>query len=498
MVIRTETTDLSGCGSAEMPTSASPDRASRSLPDAAGLKTAGFSPSASDILNLVGDGIISTDAAGRVLVFNRAAEEIFGYAAGEVLGNPVDMLLPERFRHTHLHDVERFARDPAASGNRLMGHRRPVSGLRKNGDEFPLEATLSREMVCEAPILTVVIRDVTARRQREAALARRTRELEETGSRLRLTLEAGRMGSWEWRSGSDRLHADPITQRLWALPTGRITAMRDLRRDHLMPLADALAQAVAKGGEFEIELQVPHPDGSLGWALVKGAVLFDDDGQALTVVGITFDVTERRKADEQRQLVTSELNHRMKNMLTLINSIVSMSGTTTSVEDYKRVLRQRIGAVAQTHRLLLDSGWAGASLAELASAELQVYGYPESAAITLTGPHVALEPGIGITLGLVLHELGTNAAKYGALSASGGRVHLEWHIGVPNGRRQVLIEWVESGGPIVAQPVHRGFGSTLIERVLTLSGAAVDIRYDTGGLTCRIDLPLGQEAGEAP
>ncbi|MEF2550115.1 PAS domain S-box protein [Aurantimonas sp. A2-1-M11] len=498
MVIHTQTLDPLARGSAETPVSKLPAAgAAGSLSDGPDTQTVRFSPSASDILNLVGDGIISTDAAGRVVVFNRAAEEIFGYAAGEVVGNRIDMLLPERFRHTHGQDVERFARDPP-SGTRLMGHRRAVSGLRKNGEEFPLEATLSREIVGEAPILTAVIRDVTVRRQREAAWARRTRELEETGRRLRLTLKAGRMGSWEWRLGSGSLHADPITRRLWALQPGRIMAMRDLQRDDLMPLANALAKAVGKGGEFEIELQVTHPDGSLGWVLVKGEVLFDEDGQARTVVGVTFDITERRKSDELRQLVTSELNHRMKNMLTLINSIISMSGTTMSVEDYKRVLRQRVGAVAQTHRLLLDSGWAGASLAELASAELQAYGYPDNAAITMTGPHVALEPGIGITLGLVLHELGTNAVKYGALSISEGRVHLGWHLGVRDGRRQVLIEWVESGGPTVEEPVRRGFGSTLIERVLTLSGAVVNISYEPSGVSCRIELPLGQEAGVAP
>ena len=377
-----------------------------------------------------------------------------------------------------------------------MGSRREVSGRRKNGEEFPLEATLSREIVDEMPILTVVIRDVTIRRQHEAALALRSRELEETERRLRLTLEAGHMGSWEWLIASDGLHADAITRRLWALQTRGVVTIKDLRRDDLMPLADALGQAADQGREFETELQVTQADGTKSWALAKGTVLFDSDGQARAVVGVTFDITERRNKEEQRQLVTSELNHRMKNMLTLVNSIISMSGTTASVEDYKGVLRHRIGALAQTHRLLLDSGWTGATLAELARTELQAYGYPDNEAITMEGPHVAVEPGFGITLGLVLHELGTNAAKYGALSAPGGRVHLGWHLSIRNGRQQLVIEWVERDGPIVKKPARRGFGSTLIERTLTLSGATVKLVYDPSGVSCRIEQSLGEGHAE--
>ena len=469
-------------------TSGLPERAPEGRDEVA--RVGAFAPSAADILKLVGDGIISIDAEGRILVFNRAATQIFGYREGEVLGEPVEMLLPERFRERHGEDVRGFASD-GPTGARLMGRRREVAGRRRSGEEFPLEATLSREIVGDEPILTVVVRDVTERRRREAALAERSRELEETERRLRLTLEAGQMGSWEWRVGADSFGADAIARRLWDLPRTGPLSLAALRRDDLARLWEAMRGSVRERREFEVEMPVQPLDGPSRWVLMKGAVLADAAGGPRAVVGVSFDVTERRNAEEQRRLITSELNHRMKNMLTLVNSIISMSGSGPAVEDYKRALRRRIGAVAQTHRLLVESGWTGTTVGELVRAELAAYGYPEGEAIAAAGPEAALDPGAGIALGLVLHELATNAAKYGALVRPAGRVNLRWQVNLSAAGPRLELHWTETGGPEVTPPVRRGFGSTLIERMLTLRGATVDLDYARGGLACRIEMPVG-------
>ena len=153
--------------------------------------------SGSDILALIGDGVVSTDGSGRILLFNRAAEEIFGYEADEILGETVEILLPRRFRARHVSDVKAFEADSEAT-RRIMGHRREVLGQRKNGEEFPVEATLSRHVLSGNTTLTVVIRDVSERRHLEQQLETRNRELAANESRLRLALEGGRMGTWEW------------------------------------------------------------------------------------------------------------------------------------------------------------------------------------------------------------------------------------------------------------------------------------------------------------
>lgn len=320
-----------------------------------------FVPTADDILKIVGDGVITTDASGRILSFNRAAEEIFGIAAAEVFGRPIEILVPHRFGARHAEAVRRFADNPSTQA-RLMGNRRPVFGRRANGEEFPLEATLSRSLVDGVAIMTVVLRDVT----------------------------------------------------------------------------------------------------------------------------------ERRNAEEQARLITAELNHRMKNLLALVNAIVSMSGEREdSVREYKRSLLERIGALSEAHRLLVDSKWTGTTVAELVHAELLAYGYPSCAAVNASGPAIRLDPGAGIALGLVIHELGTNAAKHGALGRAEGRIELTWRLASKAKRERVILDWSEHGGPPVSPPVHRGFGSTMIERMLRLRGADVTMDFDPAGLRCHIDMPVG-------
>ena len=163
--------------------------------------------SGSDILALIGDGVVSTDGSGRILLFNRAAEEIFGYEADEILGETVEILLPRRFRARHVSDVKAFAADSEAT-RRIMGHRRDVLGQRKNGEEFPVEATLSRHVLSGNTTLTVVIRDVSERRHLEQELETRTASLQRT--KVACAWRSG-AGAWVRGSGASR------TMNSWAM-----------------------------------------------------------------------------------------------------------------------------------------------------------------------------------------------------------------------------------------------------------------------------------------
>ncbi|PZQ59502.1 MAG: histidine kinase [Phenylobacterium zucineum] len=200
------------------------------------------------------------------------------------------------------------------------------------------------------------------------------------------------------------------------------------------------------------------------------------------------DITERVLAERQQKLLLDELNHRVKNSLATVQAIAFQTlRSTPEPQHFREAFESRLLALAATHDLLTATSWRGAAMRDLLLAELRPYA-PDQ--YQLSGPEVELAPRETLALGLVLHELATNAAKYGALSAPGGCVRVVWSLF--EGRLDV--EWREQDGPYVPPPTHRGFGSRLIERTLKEQlGGSARLDFGPGGLVCHIRLPL-QEA----
>ncbi|MDT9599015.1 HWE histidine kinase domain-containing protein [Sphingosinicella rhizophila] len=320
-----------------------------------------FSPSVDDLLMLIGDGVVATDMHGRIILFNRAAEEMFGRTRKDVIMEGIEILLPARFRDDHRRQVVAFASGkPGAS--RLMGVRREVIGLRNNGEEFWTEATLSRRIVCGRSVNIVVLRDVT----------------------------------------------------------------------------------------------------------------------------------ERKLLDEQRRIFSSEIAHRMKNNIAVINSVISMmAGYSSSVAHFAEALQGRLAAIANSNELLMAGSGGNADLRHLLNAELGPFLHPDTRNVVLSGPDHLVGSRLAIALSLVVHELVTNSAKYGAFSRIGGRIEIEWGIENEAGRPRLLLQWRESGGPPVHMPTRRGFGTDLIEQMLARSfSGKVDFDYRADGLICRLDVAL--------
>ena len=455
-----------------------------------------FAATGSDILALIGDGVISTDESGKILLFNRAAEDIFGRGADEVLGKTVEVLIPGRFHHGHAFELTGFA-DGSEPAQRVMGHRRKVLGLHKDGHEFPVEATVSRRRLSTRTILTVVVRDISERRRFEQELDERNRALVASENRLQLALTGARMGTWEWDLGTNILKGDAATRKLWGLRgQGDLSLENVAARVHPDDLPDlkAMLDEVTKGGKGEYlrELRINSPDGMIRWVSWKGIVVPGSEGERGTMTGVTFDVTERRELEEQRHLILAELHHRMKNMMALVSSVVNLSARdATSVDAYKLSLQGRLGAIAETQSLLLRSGWNGSTLVEQLLAELGPYRNADGTNIILSGPAITFDPPVGLSVGLVLHELATNAVKYGALSVGTGSVEVRWTVDSSTEDHQLMLEWKEAGGPPVLPPTRRGFGTTLVEKLLGRSlGADVVLDYRPEGFLCRITLPL--------
>jgi PAS domain S-box-containing protein len=245
--------------------------------------------------------------------------------------------------------------------------------------------------------------------------------------------------------------------------------------------------SVAAGEPYDIEHRVRLRDGSYRWCRSRAFPRHDRGGEICLWYGTTEDIHERKVAEEHQRLLINELNHRVKNTLATVQAIAfqTLKGDLSLAEARTR-FEARLQALSRAHNMLTDRNWEGAPLDRVV-AEATEYLAGEQGRFEIEGAAVWLAPRAALALALALHELGTNAAKYGALSTERGRVAIDW---AAEGKRLRLV-WKESGGPAVVEPQRRGFGSRLIERGLQsdLGGPATSL-FEPDGLCCRIDASL--------
>jgi two-component sensor histidine kinase/CheY-like chemotaxis protein len=219
-------------------------------------------------------------------------------------------------------------------------------------------------------------------------------------------------------------------------------------------------------------------------------VTVDGGGHVVRVSGVTIDITDRKDAEERQALLTREVDHRARNALAVTQSIVRLTKA-SNVKSYVAAVEGRIGALSRAHTLLSESRWNGADLVKLVDDELSPYRTSADKIVT-DGPQASLRPVTAQILALALHELATNAAKYGALSSASGRVNLNWELEDGN----LTLNWEERGGPATRPPATQGFGTKIITASVAsqLGGHAVfDWRSD--GLHCMLSIPLGDNTG---
>jgi two-component system, chemotaxis family, CheB/CheR fusion protein len=203
------------------------------------------------------------------------------------------------------------------------------------------------------------------------------------------------------------------------------------------------------------------------------------------------DISERRRGEQERELLARELNHRVKNILAVAQSLAMQTTQTRSVEEFRDAFVGRLSAMARAHSLLLDAQWHGADLKELVERALQAYRVDHPDTIEINGEPVPLTATQSLGLSLILHELGTNAAKYGALSHGDGRVRISWRVEERKKGKRLRLSWLERGGPEIGERGEKGFGTRLIERACTyeLEGE-VELDYAPEGLRCEVVFPL--------
>ena len=329
--------------------------------------------------------------------------------------------------------------------------------------------------------------DVSAHRQTEEALT-------DSEQRLSLALQAGGViGTWDWDIRNGALRADSRLAALFGVD--REEAARGLPLKAFLTAIDpkdrdrvtASIQRVSKsGGDYAEEHRIIQPDGSGQWVLARGRCLLNETGTPYRFLGVAIDINERKGAEDHQKMLMAELDHRVKNLLTVIQSVAHRSLRDGDGEATGR-FTGRLAALAQAHTMLADSHWEGASLMRLAT---EAMSRPDER-VTLSGPDLLLTPKAAQTLTLGFHELATNAAKYGALSTPAGRVTVDWQV-QSNGDRLLILVWREIGGPpIEAPPKVKGFGSMLIERSLIYDlGGEASLDYRAEGLVVTLKLPL--------
>jgi two-component sensor histidine kinase len=219
-------------------------------------------------------------------------------------------------------------------------------------------------------------------------------------------------------------------------------------------------------------------------------------------VRVVEDITERKDAEAQQRLLIEELNHRVKNTLATVQSLAFQTFRhAESPKTARERFEARLMSLSRTHNLLNNSSWTGAPLKEVIAVEIEPYAGERTGRVITAGPDVDLTASAALALGMTFHELATNAAKYGALSAPDGRVEIAWAVASDDtGSRRLTLRWAELNGPTVSTPLARGFGSRLIEQSITqqLDGQ-VKLRFEPEGLVCEVTIPLSlqDETAEA-
>jgi two-component sensor histidine kinase len=237
------------------------------------------------------------------------------------------------------------------------------------------------------------------------------------------------------------------------------------------------------------EIIAERPDGSRIPILPYPTPLRDASGKVIGAVNLLLDISERKAVEEQKTVLVRELAHRVNNTFAVVLAITQQSlRTAPSPQAFAETFTARLQALAQAHNLLLAQDWAGADLADLIKGQVAPFTLETDNRFKVEGPKVTLGPGQVIALGAVLHELATNACKYGALSAPLGKVDLGWDLSKDDGGEHVRIVWTERDGPQVRQPSKKGLGSRIIQR--GLPNATIELRFEAQGVVCTIDLLL--------
>ncbi|MEH6654424.1 PAS domain S-box protein [Loktanella salsilacus] len=260
--------------------------------------------------------------------------------------------------------------------------------------------------------------------------------------------------------------------------------------DDLEEVRLALQQAHVDHDVFELEYRLRQEDGTYVWTLNTAQPRFTTDGTFVGLLGSGLDIDERKDFEERQALMVRELHHRVKNTLATVQAIIGFTlRTSTDMESFRTGVSNRIASLARSHSSLTDAEWQGMDLRAVLRSELEPY--DNGKRLILKGPRVFLSSDTVVPLTMAVHELTTNAVKYGALSNEDGQIEVRWSVTIGPEGEHLTLDWREIGGPEVCPPTRTGFGTTLLERLLggQLNGSAT-MNYPAQGVEVQIKAQL--------
>ncbi|MDE2068130.1 MAG: PAS domain S-box protein [Bradyrhizobium sp.] len=420
------------------------------------------------------------DADGLVVRYNRRAAEQWGRTP--ILGDP-----NERFCGSY----RMFRPD----GSLLPHHLCPMADVLRTGvsvreQEVHIErpdgsrgiALVDIEAIKDSQGYVIgavnCFQDITERKRNEVTALRLAAIVESSDDAIVSTDFDGNVTSWN--GGAERIFG-----YLAAEVIGKSITI--LIPPNSQKEEEVILERIRRGQRVEhYESVRQRKDRSLVDVSLTISPLRNAQGKVIGASKIARDITERKRSEAQIVNLAREAEHRTKNILSTVQATVRRSHANTC-DDLKEVIEGRISALSQVHALFVESRWEGAELHRLVMQELSAYSGQGEARVRIDGPSVMLEPSTAQVTAIFLHELATNAAKYGSLSVAAGHVEIAWSIAAD---RRLSLRWIESGGPTVTPPTHSGFGTSIVENMIGYLRGEVRFDWRAKGLTCEVALPL--------
>ncbi|GGE09218.1 hypothetical protein GCM10011390_30390 [Aureimonas endophytica] len=353
-------------------------------------------------------------------------------------------------------------------------------------------------------VAAVPITDTAGQLTGQAVVIGDIDRLKRSEERLHSAVEVGHVGLWDWDLVADTVYWSEEHFRLLGYPAGEVESSYATWMAHIHPEDRAAVETAIEAArrdrqEYVHEYRIIASDGTLHWCLGRGRFFYDTNGRAIRMLGAIVDVTEKRELLERQTVLVAELQHRTRNLLALVGAIARQTHAVTGPsERFHEALADRLKALSRVQGLLSRVGDERITIRHVVERELEALGAIADPRVEFGGPNVVLRRSAVQTIALALHELGTNAVKYGGLGCATGHLAIRWHLRREGGERRLVVEWRERG--LAEMPVPRtareghGFGRQLIEKALPYQLKA-RTHYELGetGVHCVIDLPLPKE-----
>ena len=427
-----------------------------------------------------------------IIFANKAFQSLTGYDSDEITGKNC------RFLQGPATDPQHIARIRAALDTE-QSIDVEILNYKKSGEPFwnRLHIAPVKTEDSELQYFVSSQQDVTLELDKlvELEKERETLSIEKQRSndQLQYIIDVANIGFWTRDYNSGDISCSAEYRRIFGLlPDEAVNFDKIINMvvlEDRMALLQQSQESFATGKPFRLEYRIVDQSGQVRWVETRAKALL---GKSPTLLGIVIDVTERKKIEADKALVTREIAHRFKNSMAMVQSIANQTfRNATNPQTANELFSERLRALSQAHDMLLKDDWAGTSISQICETALAPFYNTFGHRIRTYGPALMVSDRVTVSLSLGLYELATNAVKYGALSNESGTVDFSWDVIENQGTRKFHMRWVESGGPLVERPVRRGFGQRLLYSVLTGElKAACDVKFAPSGLIIEALAPM--------